>query len=45
MSLLRSRRPALAIAALAAALPAYAQDTQIDNITIFGRATDVADVP
>ena len=45
MSLLRSRRPALAIAALAAVLPAYAQDTQIDNITIFGRATDVADVP
>jgi Fe(3+) dicitrate transport protein len=45
MSLLRSCRPALAIAALAAALPAYAQDTQIDNITIFGRTTDVADVP
>ena len=45
MSHLRSRRSALAIAVLAASLPAYSQDTPIDNITIIGRAIDVADVP
>ena len=42
---LRSRRSALAIAVLAASLPAYSQDAPIDNITIIGRAIDVADVP
>ena len=45
MSALRSRRSALALAVLAASLPAYAQESPIDNITIIGRTTDVADVP
>ncbi|MDJ0813834.1 MAG: TonB-dependent receptor, partial [Woeseiaceae bacterium] len=45
MTHFRSRRSALAIAVLAASLPAYSQDAPIDNITITGRATDVADVP
>ena len=42
---LRSRHSALAIAVLAVSLPAYSQDTPIDNITIIGRAADAADVP
>ncbi len=45
MSQFRGRRSALAVAVLAASLPAFSEDGQIDNITIIGRAADVADVP
>jgi Fe(3+) dicitrate transport protein len=45
MSPRRGRRSALAILVLSATLPAYSQETPIDNITIIGRTADVADVP